>query len=319
MSNKVPNNLSKEKIQQLLSAVGSVPKEQDSQIEATEHNWSEPHCFSGEQLKKIGSFTDTLAAAIAKKFTDFCQRKFEVTIVSAKQFFAEDIVKKYSENEQRFFYLPFDNEKGQRLGLLGMPEKTAIAWTKYLLGDTESQENEEKELSQLEKSILLDLACAIVRMCSQSHASLNFSPSNSLVDKQWPLETDGAEELFQITFNVKQSETEKIAEAFFLLPCRALDVVSGKAKKAAPELSKEKITQMITEHIKNISVRVTAQLDVTELSFEDMMELQVDDILLLDKKVSDSIELIIGGRPVCYGWPVQSGGMYAVEISETAF
>jgi flagellar motor switch protein FliM len=319
MSNNVSDNLSKEKIRRLLAAVGSAPKEESSQLEATEHNWSEPHYFSGEQFKKISSFTETLAAAVAKKFTDFCRGKFEVTVVSTKQYFANDIIKQYSDGEQKFFYLPFDSEKGQRLGLLGMPEKTALAWTKQLLGDTESQDNTEKELSQLEKSLLLDLACAVIRAFSQSHSSFNLSPANTLETKQWPLKMDGAEELCQISFNVKQSDAKDGTEAFFLIPCSSLDAVSGKTKKAVSEISQENISKMIQEHFEQTSVSVTAQLGRTELSFEEMMNLQVDDILLLDKKVTDFVELIVNERTFCYGWPVQSGGRYAVAVSETAF
>ena len=319
MSNKVTDNLTSEKIQQLLAAVGSAPKEESSQIDATEHNWSEPHYFSSEQLEEIGSFTETLSAAIAKKFTDFCQGKFEVTIVSTKEYFADDIIKQCSDGEQKFFYLPFDSENGLRLGLLGMPEKTAFAWTKQLLGDTESQDNTEKELSQLEKSLLLDLASAVVRAFSQSHSSFNLSPANTLVSKQWPLETDNSEELCRITFNVKQSDAQNGAEAFFLIPCSSLDAVSGATKKAVSEISQENISKMIQEHFEQTSVRVTAQLAETELSFEDMMNLQVGDILLLGKKIDESIELIVDEQTVCYGWPVQSGGRYAVAISETAF
>jgi len=319
MSNKAFENLNSEKIKQLLAAVGSAPEQGNSQIEATEHNWSEPHYFNSEQLEKISSFTESLAATVAKKFTDFCRGKFEVTIVSTKQYFANDIIKQYSDGEQKFFYLPFDNDKGNRLGILGMTEKTAIEWTKLLLGDTESKENTEKELSQLEKSLLLDLASAVVRAFYQSHSSFNLSPANNLVSNQWPLELNGAEQLSQITFNVKQSDAKDGTEAFFLIPCSSLDAVSGRAKATVTGLSQENISRMIQEHFEQTSVCVTAQLGLTELSFEEMMNLQVDDILLLDKKVTDFVELIVNERTVCYGWPVQSGGRYAVAISETAF
>jgi len=316
MSNMVPDNLTSEKIQKLLAAVGSAPKEDGSQIEATEHNWSEPHYFSGEQLEKIGSFADDFTSAVAKKFTDLCRGQFEVTIVSTKQYFADDIMKHCSDGGQKFLYLRFDDDTGSRPGLLGMPEKTAFEWTKRLLGDSESQDDAEKELSQLEKSLLLDLAAAVVRAFSQSHPSFNLLPANSLVNKRWPLENEGAQELLQITFSVKQPDAQNGEEAFFLIPCSSLDAVCGKVEQKAAGLSQENISKMILEHFEKTSVCVTAQLGQTELSFEDMMNLQVDDILLLDKKVTDCVELIVDGRAFCYGWPVKSGGMYAVAVSQ---
>lgn len=319
MINNVSDNLTGEKIQQLLSAVGSAQTEENSQIETVEHNWCEPHYFSIEQLEKIDSFTETLTATIAQKFADFCRGQFEVTIVSNKQYFAEDFINRFAGDENKFYYLPFDNENGHRAGLFGMPEKTAVAWIQQLLGDADSQENNQKELSQLEKSLLLDLACAVVRAFSQSHSSFNLSPTNSLVDKQWPLDLNGTEEFFQISFNVKQSDAKNSAEAFFLIPCSSLEAIAGTSKKVLPELSKENIHQMILEHLGQTSVRVTARLATTELSFEEMMDLQVNDILLLDKKVDDFVELIVDEQTLYYGWPVRSDGKYAVAITGTAF
>jgi flagellar motor switch protein FliM len=319
MSNNVCDNLTREKIQQLLSAVGSNPKDESSQIDAVELNWSEPHYFNSEQLEKIELFIQNLTSTIAKKFTDFCRGQFEVTIVSTKQYFTDDFINRSADDGNQYYYLPFDNENGQRTGILGMTEKTASLWTKQLLGDTDPKENEQKELSQLEKSLLSDLACAVVRAFSQSHSSFNFSPANNLVYKQWPLDSHSTQELFQISFSVKQTDEKNDTQAFFLVPCSSLNAVVGMAKKTGPELSRENISQIILEHLGQTSVCVTAQLGRTELSFEEIMELQVNDILLLDKKVDEFVELFVDERKVCSGWPVQSDGRYAIAIAETAF
>ncbi len=61
-------------------------------------------------------------------------------------------------------------------------------------------------------------------------------------------------------------------------------------------------------------VTVTAQLASTALSFGEVMNLQVDDILLLDKKVDEPAELMIDGRTVYCGWPTKSAGKYALTI-----
>ena len=319
MSNKVPNNLTGEKIQQLLSAVGSAPIDESSKIEAQDHNWSEPHYFSKEQNNKLNLFIEDLAAALAKRFTEFCRSQFEVTVVSSKQYFADDFINQFSNDGQEIFYLLFDTDKGEQLGLLGMPGQTAFSWAKQLLGDTEAQENAEKELSQLEKSLLLDLASALIQTFSQLYPTCGLHPAKSLISKQWPLNLEGTEELCQLSFNVKQSEKENSTEAFFLIPCGKLEPIFGPNKKAVSELSQENKSQMILEHLEETPVCVTAQLASVELSFEEMMDLQVNDIVLLDKKVNEPVELIVEGRTVCYGWPAKSAGKYAVTISETAF
>ena len=63
MISSVSNNLSKEKIQQLLAAVGAMPKEDTEKIEATEYNWLEPHYFNDAQLEMIEKFTQKVATS----------------------------------------------------------------------------------------------------------------------------------------------------------------------------------------------------------------------------------------------------------------
>jgi flagellar motor switch protein FliM len=45
------------------------------------------------------------------------------------------------------------------------------------------------------------------------------------------------------------------------------------------------------------------------------MDLQVDDILVLDKRIDEPVELIVGDRTFYYGCPAKSAGKYAVTIT----
>ena len=49
------------------------------------------------------------------------------------------------------------------------------------------------------------------------------------------------------------------------------------------------------------------------------MNLQVNDIVILDKRVDEPIELVVEGKTVCYGWPGKSDDEYAVTVATTAF
>ena len=63
----------------------------------------------------------------------------------------------------------------------------------------------------------------------------------------------------------------------------------------------ENIPEIILEHLGYTPVCVTVQLASVELSFEEMMDLQVNDIVILDRKVNEPVELIVEGRTACYG------------------
>ena len=315
----IKNNLTHSKIQQLLAAVGSAPTEDNSQIEAQEHNWSVPHFFSDTQLEKLSDFTEQLAGTIAEKFSDFCRTQFEVTTDSTAQCFADEYLNKPTDDKDINFYLPFGTNQENQFGLLAFPEETAVLWVKQLLGDNESEENTDRKLSQLERSLLLDLASTLIKALSGLYKNCDLQPARNIESGQCPLEMHGTEELCRISLNIKKSGTENNTTAYFLIPCGKLEPALGKTTKTKSEPTPEDISKMIFEHLEKTSVNVTVQLASVELNFEEMMDLQVNDIVLLDKKIDEPIELIVEGRTVCYGWPAQSAGMYAVTISETAF
>jgi len=322
MSGRATDNLSREKIQQLLTAIGSKQAEDTTEVEAIEYNWHEPHYFNSEQLEKLDIFAKKVAALMAEKFADFCRSKFDVTVVSVTQHFASEFTNQPSDDKKGDYYLPFGTDQEHLCGLACIPEQAAVIWARQLLGDSETEEDSGRELSQLEESLLSDLACGLVEAFSSPYTTCDFHPANSIVKGQWPLELQGTEELCKISFDVKQAAPDGDKQgsgAYFLILCSKLEPVAGKTAQTAGVLSAEDISKVIHGHLQEIPVFVTAQLASAVFTFQEIMNLQVDDILLLDKKIAQPVELIVDGRTVCYGWAAKSAGKYAVTITETAF
>lgn len=317
MISSVSNNLSSEKIQQLLAAVGAMPKEDTEQIEATEYNWLEPHYFNDAQLEMIDKFMQKVAIIISGKFADFTNSKFELKIISITQHYVSELLKGDSETQQNDYYLPFCEEKFL-CGLVGLPQQTAIVWARQLLGDEKTEDDSNRELSQLEESLLLDLVLSMVNTLSNLHPTSKFKSAENFVKGQWPLELQDTEELCKISLEFQKSDSEEKTTAYFLMPCNKLDSLAGKLTHSNRQFSDEEVSNAIIEHMKGIDITVTAQLASTMLTFEEIMNLQVDDIFLCDRRVDKPIELLIDNKTVCYGWPAQSSGQYALVISRHA-
>jgi len=318
MSGRITKSMSREKIQQLLKAIGSEPKEDAAQVDAAQYNWQEPHYFSKGQLAKLGNFTDSVASAMAKKFAKFCRSEFNVTVASTTQHYAYEFVSQLSDSEQRDFYIPFGTSQEHMCGLIGIPGQTAVNWARQLLGDSESEKDPEGDLSQLEESLLVDLASALVEVFCGPDKSFDFHPATSIARGKWPLEQERTEEICKISFDVKKADSEKSSEAYFLILCSELTPITGRTAQESGGFSAEDISKVILGHLQEMPVLITSQLASAALSFEELMNLQADDILLLDKKVNQPVELKVDGRTVYYGWPVKSAGKYAVKITNTA-
>jgi flagellar motor switch protein FliM len=172
MSSVSTESLNKEKIQQLLASVGSEPAEDSTQIEASEYNWQEPHYFTREQLSKLDEFTKSMCKTMAAKFSTLCPGELSVTIDAVTQHFADKLLAELFASKQDNYYLAFGDNPDNPCGLIGIPAETAFAWATQLLGDSGPQEDTSRDLSQLEDSLLLDIASAMVdALCEARHRS----------------------------------------------------------------------------------------------------------------------------------------------------
>ena len=322
MSGRATDNLSREKIQRLLTAIGSKQAEDTAEVEAIEYNWHEPHYFNSEQIEKLDIFAKKVAVEVAEKFAGFYRSQFDVTVVSVTQHFASEFINKHSDSKQGDYYLPFGTDQKNRCGLLSIPEKSAVLWATQLLGDAGTEEDSNRVLSQLEESLLSDLASGLVGAFSSLYTSYDFHPAKSIVRGQLPLELQGTEELCMISFNVKRvadADDKQDAGVYFLILCSELESIVTGTTQTAVQLSAEDISKAIHEHLHEMPVTIRSQLASAAFPFEEVMNLQVDDILLLDKKVDQPVELVVDGRTIYYGWPAKSAGKYAVTVKETAF
>ncbi|GAG60423.1 unnamed protein product [marine sediment metagenome] len=320
MSNTATHNLSREtsdvvseKIQQILASVGSQKVDESDEIETVEYNWHQPHCFNSNQLKKLDNFTEKVAQSCAKKFAQLYNSDFNVTITSTTQHFADEFVA--PNNAQSGYYLTLGTEN-QAFGLVGIPSQTAIIWATQLLGDTNSAENSDRDLSQLEESLLLDIACGVIKAFSDSCENYDLHPGSEIVRSQMPIELDGTEELCKITFSVEKTDSGKPSEAYFLVLCDKVKPVIGQDVQAGEDFLSETVAKAMLGHVHKLPVSITARLASIVLTLEEIMSLNVDDVLLLDKKLNEPVELIIDGQTIFRGQPAESDGKYAVVIRE---
>ncbi|MHC4616178.1 MAG: FliM/FliN family flagellar motor switch protein [Planctomycetota bacterium] len=308
-------DLSRARIQQLLAVVGSEPAEDAAQTDASEYNWNEPHSFTREQLNKLDDFTKRMSKMISFKFSTLCPGDFSVKIDSVTQYFADKLLDEALNTEQNDYYLAFGTDANHPCGAIGIPTQTAFAWATQLLGDTETEKDTSRDLSQLEESLLSDVATTIVEALGGAHSAWDFQSAKAIVRRLVPLDLEGTEEVCKINFTVKKSDADE-TQAYFLILCDTLEPIVGKVSADAGRLSDEDISKAIQEQLEQIQVSVTAQLASTMFTLEEIMNLQIGDILLLEKEINESVELIVEGQSVLRGRPAKSAGRYAVVISE---
>jgi len=315
MSSRKISNLSRQRVNQLLSAVGSGPADGIGQVDFTEYDWNDPHCFNDEQLAKLNGFARRAARAMVTKFSDFCRTRYDVKITSITQHFAGEYLKKALGAERNDFFILFGTAPERSCGFIGIPEKTAGDWTRQLLGDSEPRDDSGRELSTLEESLLTDVTSALIEAFSESEAAFNLSLTGDLVKGMVPLDLKPTDEICRISFDVRKADSEEGSTAYLMIPCGELAPVTGKVTRINDGFPTNDVASAILEHLHEMTVSVTSQLDTAVLTFEEVMNLRVNDMLLLDRNVDEPIDIVLQGRSILNGRPAKSAGKYAVVIT----
>ena len=312
MSKMIADKLSYEKIQQFLAAAGRAEQPDTSgEIETADYDWRKPRYFNQASLEKLEEFAEKATLEWVDEFSRLYHGSAGVSVVSAEQCFQDP---SETEDEQEDYCIAFGADPEKPFGLMCIPNSSAIDWTGQVFGGTESSEDSGGALSELEESFLLDIVSGLIEALSTAYGS-HLQLARSLIRDRSSVTLDGSSELFKVTFEVQKEDSENdAARAFFVMCCDKLQSIAGDVASEEKKATAADSGKAMREHIQSIPVSLTVQLAKTKLLFKDVMNLQVNDIMLLDKKVSDPIEILIEDRTLFYGRPAQSGGKHAVVI-----
>jgi flagellar motor switch protein FliM len=322
MTRKTDNKTSRTKMQQLLAAIGSRQTDASKNMDVPPYDWYQPHCFNGAQMKKLSALTAKLATCLAAKFGALCQKCSEVAIVSTSEHFsAQFIGQGQTDQDDKSkgpvnYYLPFASGQEEPCGFVSIPPQTALVWTTQLLGDTESKENTTRPLSDLEVSLLFDMAKLIVDAISAAAEKISFRNTSTAVMDRLPLQLKGTEEFCKITFKMKKQDSETASEAHILILCDKLIPLVTDSTQAAGKFSDKEIVRAMQNHIEKIAIPITVQLATVAVTLEEALNLSPGDILILDKKIDEPVHLLVNGKAIFRGRCAKSAGHYAIAITE---
>ncbi len=306
------DKLSKEKIQQLLAAVGQRGGQSvDTDIEAVEYDWRQCQYFDLAQCQRLDEFAAQVADQCTQAFSRLFNRPYEISIVEASQNFAKDLFD--PETESTDCRIAFGVRPDDAFGIITVTRPTALAWTGQLLGGGETSD-EDRELSTLEESLLLDVAAGLTNAFSLAYPPADLSPAAAIACRTLPIVWSDDDELYRIVIEAKPQDSGSSSQAEFIVLCRQLEPIAGKDAAQQATLSPAEVEKAILEHIHDIPVAITAKLGTVKVDVGAIMGLEVDDILILDKKINEPVELLLNDNPFHHGRPAQAEGCYAVAI-----
>ncbi len=300
------------KMQQILAAIGSSPEHVEAdEISHEAYDWHQVRYFDAPQLQAVEDLGDKVAPFFAATLKRAFRTDFSVELTQVNQTTFLQYKKKTLEQNS---FMTFETEDKKLCGALALPKATTQDWVSRLLGGS----GEGKTLSQLEITLLSDIAVSFVEAFSSSNEyTLHAQPP--LAPGEISTQVEDTMELSTLTFSYKEEEAteEAIQTVTLMMPCIQL-ATTLKSIVLPVVPSQNKLSEAMREHVNNVAIEITAEFGHTQLTLEQAMSLNVGDVLLLDKELDDPMTLKINNRLVFYCKPAQCEDQYAVIVTQNA-
>lgn len=290
--------------------------DESQQIESVDFDWLHPHHFSIESL----TILDFLAKKIEERTTDIldslCQGPFIVTLKETKQHFASFLAADVTTNQQDHYFLPLMTEDESHCGFVNFSIDTAYILVALMLREVEQIKNEDRRLSGLEDSILADIISALFEGPANiltKRGAPAVETAKTFTKGVWPVEFEGLEDLTSMTYGIKGSSGE--FEFTFTLLSTILDPAVGVETNSDAERTLQKLTKTIMTNVHKVPIEVTARMCTASIELDDVMNLRSGDLLLLERKIAEPLEVLLNDQKCFKAYPATLAGKYALVIA----
>lgn len=284
------------------------------QVEAIDFDWFAPQHFTRDQLERLSEFAQELAGHVSRSLTATLHSEVIVQSDQVGQYYGQALTE--SVNAAGSYAGSILDAEGNACGLIVMPSACASGWVSQLLGVPAETSDGQRELSGLETDLLADVMAAVVKglsRASQQAGGGKFSLDQKVVKDQLPLPGGDASEFCKITF--QQVEVAEDQAMPMILQSDALDGICQ--EKGVGDQGGDKAIDtrsLIIEHLQKATVTATAWLGEARASMKDILAMEPGDVLLLQRKMNEPIDLEVKGRYVLSGLPVAFNENYALQV-----
>lgn len=307
--------LTRGKLRQLIELAKTHVTPEQTQTDAEDYDWQQPHRFSPDTLIALDTFVKRIAGHVAKTFDALCPGDFEVSVTSATQYFACTIAQMVPTEQPEHYFLPFATTDNNHCGFISISPKSAPVLVGHMLRDADIGAREDKHLSELEETILTDIAAAAIDAFAnalKNNAGPVIQRTSQIAKGKWPLDFNEFENMTSITFTVNHPDGN--AEIAFTVLCETIEPALGIKPQVKQQLTNEGVHKLIMSHMYEAPINVNAQLCSASMAIGDIMNLSVGDVLLLGKKIDEPANVLLNNRTCFRGYPAASFGKYAVVI-----
>ena len=309
--------LSRRRLRRLMALAAQLRGEPSKPPDAEDFDWFKPHHFRREDLTHY----ELLARRIEKQVAGVCetllQASYEVSAETHDQHFANCLATHVQTEQKRHYFLPLDIDRMERAGFVSFSPSTAIALVGLMLRDPDFATGEQRELTSLEDSILMDVVAALtdaVGRALHERGGLTLQKAPRFVKGDWPMAASGLEDLFSIQVLIT-AETDTLELTFTLL-AETIEPALGVNPTAKSTAPPEELQNRILQNLNDAPIQIEARLAEATVSLHDAMSLRPGDVMVLNKKMTEPLDLVLNERKCFRAFPARTAGRLALVIAQ---
>jgi flagellar motor switch/type III secretory pathway protein FliN len=311
-------NISRQRLMQIFSR--RKPEQEASPVEGSDaplYDWTCPHHFEPVEWLMMKNLGKKIATYIEKSLSLVCLDEPKVSFKSVVQEFASVLADKALRQEKPQYFMPLQVSAKDSDGYVNFQFEAATVLIAQMLRDTESAVGPNGQLSTLEESILQDGAMVIsdaIILALEEHGEIKVKHADRLVKGDWPLAARQLQDLCGFCFTL--AYPKQAVDITVLFVAEAIDPAVG-IRRTQRTLNSTELSRMIVRQLYDVPVDVTARLCVSSIRMEDLMRLENGDVLVLDKKINEPVEVLFNRRVCFQAWPVACEGKQAMLMIQT--
>lgn len=316
--------LSQNEIDNLLKALSTGELDADEmkntdERQVKDYDFARPAKFSKEHLRTLEIIFEHFGRLLATNLPAYLRKSVSVDVVNSEVVIYSEFSNALS-NPVLLGVVGMDPLMGNVI--MEMASNLGFAIVDRLLGGVGNSLEKERDFSEIELSILERVFTICVNLLHEPWENVvEITPRLNRIEtnSQFAQIISPSETIAIVTINLKIGDVEGLMN--ICLPYTTLEPVMDKLNtKYWFSTMKEKDSNSYEAAIENIIdnalIPMKAVLGTSKINVQDFVNLQLGDIIRLDRKVDDELEVYVGNIKKFKALPGYSDNKYAVRVTE---
>ena len=316
--------LSQDEIDNLLKALSTGELDADEmkntdERQVKDYDFARPAKFSKEHLRTLEIIFEHFGRLLATNLPAYLRKSVSVDVVNSEVVIYSEFSNALS-NPVLLGVVGMDPLMGNVI--MEMASNLGFAIVDRLLGGVGNSLEKERDFSEIELSILERVFTICVNLLHEPWENVvEITPRLNRIEtnSQFAQIISPSETIAIVTINLKIGDVEGLMN--ICLPYTTLEPVMDKLyTKYWFSTMKEKDSNSYEAAIENIIdnalIPMKAVLGTSKINVQDFVNLQLGDVIRLDRKVDDELEVYVGNIKKFKALPGYSDNKYAVRVTE---